>query len=284
MNLLQRKKLFQKTTTEIKASLVNFSKRRHTRQNEAIFLKKIENVRLRLVEGGLQEDAKELWILKTIYLAQNNYIDFISLLKKKKYYEAWCVLERCEINLKNLMKHIPNEYIEQLHVDFLVHQVPLWQEVYPYKIFASSEFLEKKIRCSECKQLITPRSSCSHLVGEVYNGKLCYRIIEDMEILGIAMVPNPVQKICVPFKKSENGEDVAHYNYQPLDMIVDGLPTLFYWWEINHTIDMQPRSNFDHMETNELCPCGSGRQFIICCSSKEFVLTPHKEIVPLKVM
>jgi hypothetical protein len=55
----------------------------------------------------------------------------------------------------------------------------------------SIEYVTKSIRCSVCgRQLET----CDHIVGRVYGGQPCYRIIEEIdEVLGVALVSRPAQ-------------------------------------------------------------------------------------------
>ena len=45
----------------------------------------------------------------------------------------------------------------------------------------SPEILEKKVRCNICNSIVSMRNHCGHLIGEIYNGELCVRSVEDME-------------------------------------------------------------------------------------------------------
>jgi len=267
---------------ELIAELKLFTRKKTNEKRQAKYLQACKTLKSRLVSQGKQAEAKEIWCLENALLAQNMYIKFINLLRREKFYKAWCLLEQCEITLGNLKRHFPQMLSQEFYLDFLYHQVPLWQKVFPYRIFNSTEFLEKKILCSTCKSPITPRKFCGHEKGEIYDGEICYRIIEDYEIVGFAMVKNPVNKYSVPFKTDENGKTVDHYDYKCIKMIIRELPTLFYWWEINKTFDWHRRTDFTETLPDDICPCGADRLFKDCCSSKPAILTPHIEIVPLR--
>ncbi|MFZ8715467.1 nucleic acid-binding protein, partial [Enterobacter kobei] len=267
---------------ELMSELKQFTRRKTNEKREARILQACKDLKTRFVNQGKQDEAKNIWCLENALLAQNMYIKFINLLYREKFYKAWCLLEQCEIKLENLKRHFPQTLCQEVYLDFLYHQVPLWQKVFPYRIFNSTEYLEKKIVCSTCKSPITPRNFCGHDKGEIYDGEICYRIIEDFEIIGFAMVKNPVNKYGVPFKKDENGKTIDQYNYKCVKMILRELPSLFYWWEINKKFDWHHRSEFHNTAPEDHCPCGADRIFKDCCSHKPVILTPHIEIVPLR--
>lgn len=267
---------------KIFSELRNFTKRKANNKAELAIVNECKELKNKLVKQGKQDEAKEIWVLENTYVAQNMYIKFTKLIRKEKFYEAWCLLEQCEIKILNLKKHFPPDLSKETYFDFLCHQVPMWQKIFPYRIFNSTEFIERKIKCSSCGQIITARNFCGHQIGEIYDGEMCYRIIEDFEIVGFALVKNPVNKMNVIFESDGSGKRVDHYDYKCIRMISNVFPSYFYWWEINKTFDWHDRSAFSDTLPNDLCPCGSERTFSICCASKSIVTTPHIEIIPLR--
>lgn len=268
--------------SKLMKELGEFSKIKRSIKKESIFLKECLSLKEYFVKNNRQEEAKDIWVLEHIYIAQNKFLSFVKLIRKEKYYDAWGQLERCEIELLNLDKHIPKEYVVNTYFDFLKYQVPRWQKIFPYKIFASSEFLEKEIRCSICDAIITPRRFCGHIKGEIYNGEMCFRIITKADLIGVAMVKNPVNKFCVLFKQNENGDRYDHYDYKVVKFLVNTLPSLFYWWDLNESVDLHPRSEFLLNRADDFCPCDSEKKFIDCCYYKEIITTPHIEIIPIR--
>ncbi len=226
-----------------------------------------------------QKNVKLIWCLETMYDIQYLYKQVWNELKKKNFYEAWCVLERCEIALKNLQKH-KTHLFEQFGFSQILSLVLKLQNLYPYKLFMSPEILEKKVRCNICNSIVSMRNHCGHMIGEIYNGELCIRIVEDAEFLGVAMIEEPVQKYSVPFSKDEKtGKQIDQYNYQLLEYLLDHISNEFENWDVNNTTKKYSINYFKETNRNDKCPCGSGKKFKKCCLPKQEVEMPHIEFI-----
>lgn len=247
--------------------------KRSNLENDLIKLKKD------FIATDNQEKAKLIWCLETMYKIQYLYIKVWDELKKKNFYEAWCNLERCEISLKNLQKH-KTHLFEQFGFSEIFSLVLKLQNLYPYKLFMSPEILEKKVRCNICSSIVSIRNHCGHLIGEIYNGELCIRIVEDMEFLGVAMVEEPVQKYSVPFMKDvETDEQIDQYNYQLIEYLLEHYNDDIYGWDIHYTTKKYSIDYFKETKRNDKCPCGSGKKFKNCCLPKKVVEMPHVEFI-----
>ncbi|WGE71598.1 hypothetical protein NYR79_01640 [Actinobacillus equuli subsp. haemolyticus] len=264
-----------KIQTQIINSLKSFKTRKYNEADEHKLLKEIDSEINNASNNRNELLANELWHLKTLFLAQNDYLRFLDLLLEKSYYQAWCTLEQCEIKINSLNRHIDDFSKEKYYFHFLNFQVSRWQAIFPYKWFTSPEFRFKKVKCSICKKAISPRGSCSHIVGELYSGKICHHIIEDMELIGVAITQNPVMKSNVIDPKGEN------QNFSGLKTILDILPTPFHYWEINYTKESIPKS-YMKIASSELCPCGSNLSYLLCCQGRAGILIPHLQILPIK--
>lgn len=226
-----------------------------------------------------EEIANKLWVLKTIFEVQNKYLSAFSLMKKGKYYKAWCALEYCEISLYYLYKHYTPDKNDEYLIKFIGEKIEQWQSLFPYKVFLSPEILEKKLNCNICNSVITPLSYCQHKVGHLYLGKLCLREIGDFEFLGLSLVENPVQKYSVPFTKDEiTGKEVDHYDYSSVKYVADRLDSSFENWKPNWVKKMIKRSEFNNVLKESLCPCNSKKLFIECCYNKKLLLLPHLQV------
>lgn len=254
--------------------LKNFKIRKYNKTSED---KLINNVNMRIKQAVIKKNeflANHLWMLKSLYLAQNYYLQFIESLYKKKFYEAWLILERCEITINNLNRHINEEVAEKYYFYFLKFQVPKWQELFPYNLFISPEFIHKKVKCSICKKYITPRSSCNHIVGGLYWGEICYHIIEQLELISTAIVKNPVMKgnVIDPYGKNKNFSGLEH--------IFSTLPTPFHYWDIDYQKEFIPSEYIIQSNPYMMCPCDSGISYLLCCQGKKGCLIPHYHIIP----
>lgn len=222
--------------------------------------------------------SKEYWCLEQIYESQNCFIEAFKLIKEHKYYDGWCKLEKSEIALHFLSKHFDINS-PGYKLNFIEDKITEIQSLFPYKVFFSTELIEKKIQCSICDKVITPRNKCEHEIGEVYNGEVCIRKITDGEFIGIAVVQNPVHKYSVAFPINDKKENVDPYDYSVVKYLIDRLNSPFDNWRVERMKRRHPHENFSHIGRNELCPCGSGIKYKKCCLKESGVLMPHIEFI-----
>lgn len=232
-----------------------------------------------------EEKANKLWVLQTIFEVQNQYLSAFSLIKKKKYYQAWCALEHGEVSLHYLLCHYAHDKDDEYYIGFISNKIESWQSLYPYKVFLSPEILEKKIQCNICKSVISPFTYCEHKVGHLYQGKLCLREVSDLEFLGISLVENPVQKYSVPFlKDEESGKESDHYDYSTVGYVAERLNSPFEDWQPRWTKKMFGRNEFNNLSKEDMCPCNSKKPFGECCYDKQSILLPHLEVEFFKAL
>lgn len=72
--------------------------------------KLLENIQ----EQGDEDLSNFLWKLKTILIIKDRYIKTFFLLKDKKHYEAWVLLERIEIDISFLEKNVDEDFIKNI--------------------------------------------------------------------------------------------------------------------------------------------------------------------------
>ena len=222
-----------------------------------------------------QGGAREIWCYEEILEIQKHFIDAYGKLKKKEFYKAWCILEKCEISLLHLKPHFFEHYSEY-SLDFIDKHVSMLQSMFPYKIFISPEMLIHNYKCSICDRRVVLRNPCGHEVGEIYNGEMCVRIVDSVEFLGSAFVANPVQKYSVPFLTDKStGKTVDQYNYALVEYLIEKIRGPFDDWSLRWTKKLHPHSKFKHLGRNDKCPCASGKKYKQCCLDKEGVLMDH---------
>jgi len=234
-------------------------------------------------EGFVKEDkqgqAKQIWIYQTIIEIHSLYKKAFELLQRQLFYDAWCHLERIEIAFQGLKKHFSFNksqfYLWQIEKNVLNLQI-----LYPYKLFGSSEILKKKKKCSVCDKEISIRSSCGHIVGEIYNGEMCHRIVTEAEVLGLSLVQNPGNKYSVMFLNDpETGKQKDQYSYDLIDFLFELIESPYELWDLEVSQREISTSDFINIKRNDSCPCGSGQKFKKCCLNKVGEKYPHYEFI-----
>jgi len=239
----------------------------------------LQNQKLILVRDGLQDKAKLIWIYQTVIEIHKLYRNAFKLLKDKSYYKAWCQLERIEIIIHSLKKHFTYDK-NQYGLWNIEKAVMNLQVLYPYRLFGSSEILKKKKKCSVCDKEISIRNSCGHIVGEIYNGEMCHRIVTESEILGISLVENPGNKYSVMFLKDEKtDEQIDQYNYDAIDYLFDLINSPYEIWNLEVSQRELKKEDYGDVGRNDLCTCNSGKKFKKCCITKIGEKYPHYEFI-----
>ncbi|OES45383.1 YecA family protein [Domibacillus iocasae] len=231
-----------------------FSKLDPTIKERLTELKKIA------VLSGDQEVAKEIWCLEQVYQIIQHYLKAFNLLKKKEYLKAWMQLDRADIEFSFLRKHFDysgNKY----NLEFLEKNIYQFQRLFPYQYFLSRESVTKKERCSICNQTVSIRKSCGHKVGEIYNGEQCSRIVEEIELLGFAIVKNPFDKYTVLMPQD------IEYNYFMLENLLQSINHPYTKWNLE--VQKEDDVRYKKLGRNANCICDSGIKFKKCCLNNE---------------
>lgn len=235
----------------------------------------LNDVKVDAVSNNDHDKAKYVWCLETILSVQKKYIDSFFKMKNGKFYEAWCLLERVEINLNSLHKHYLPKDNDRYKIQFIEKHSKQFQELFPYKLFVSPAILYLEKRCSICKRQISIRNPCGHIKGEIYNGEMCLHEITQAELLELSIVDNPVQKYSVLGLDGDDSDEEFNYDYSLVEYVIKGLVHPFDSWNYQRTKISHPHSLFSHMDKDDDCPCGSGLPYKDCCLHKNGVLRPH---------
>ncbi|AIY81699.1 SEC-C motif family protein [Clostridium botulinum 202F] len=213
------------------------------------------------VENMKQDEAKHIWCLEKVYLAKKLFIEAFRLMKEGDFERAWNNLDRSDIELNFLKSHF--DYSDNKYdLLFIENEIPKYQELFPYDLFTSRESIESDFTCSICGAKIGIRNKCEHKVGEIYNGEMCVKVVNKIELLGIAIVRKPFDKYTILHV------DGIEYNYFMLENLMKYLDNPFEKWgyetewrEWNYKND----ETYKDIGRNDLCLCGSGRKFKKCC-------------------
>lgn len=222
-------------------------------------------------EANNNELANKLYLYKIIYDCHINYIKVFNQLKLKKYYDAWCVLERIEININVIKENIVFlDSADEYGIDFLLSMVRNWQHLFPYTVFTSSREIIKKITCSICNKERHFIKDCGHIKGRLYNGVLCIDNVMDFEIITYDIVSNPVNKYSVMFPSSGD-----NYSYSTLECVLEKIKSAHQTFSVLKT-EIIYRRHDGVTSPDAICPCK--RSITIydkCCLMKKYIYIPH---------
>lgn len=248
------------------------------------FDKQIQAIKFDFVKKCNHEKAKLLWVYQTIIEIHKLYVNAFNFIKMKSYYQAWCKLETIEITLHILKKHFTYDK-KQYFLWHIEKSIKNLQVLYPYKLFASSEILTKKKKCSICNKEISIRNSCGHIVGEIYMGELCHCIVTESELLGISIVDNPENKYSVLFLiDKETGEQIDQYNYDAIDFLFEQIANPYDLWDLEVSIRELNDEEYKLLENTVPNPYNSNKIFKNCFLSNKYKYYLHFEIVLLNMI
>lgn len=222
------------------------------------------------VDRDDQVSAKAVWCLETIARIQDHFESAFQCMRSGEFMEAWFQLERCESELKFLSPHFADEG-DQFGVEYISIHTKRFQNLFNSEgpmWGISPEFLHKGMECSICHSKITLRSGCDHKQGEIYNGELCATNITDLQIIGVALVPNPSQKYSVIF----NGNDDPRF--QLIEFLINALESPWHGWSYQREERREHHPAFENLMPEDQCACPSGDKYEDCCLGKEIVF-PH---------
>lgn len=217
--------------------------------------------------------ANRAWFLKAVAETRSSMIAAIRQIQDTQQKDGWCTLEQVELGCRALRR---NAFLrlDDYEVLELLEQVERWQSLFPYRVFASPEFVIETARCSICKTLSSPWSGCDHAPGRVYCGESCHRIIEGMHLKSVSLVLEPVQKFSVMIMHRDDGSDPMDYSL--VDWVAKRVRSPFDRWNIAWTIETHPHHLFS-ARPDDPCPCESGKFYGSCCLYTRGVKRPHAQ-------
>ena len=126
------------------------------------------------------------------YLTIKTIIQSPDWLNSSKSLEVlWTLICDCEERL-SFQTNLHGPLIYEIHSSIFKIKTHI-KENYGPGIYASPEFKCKRSLCSLCGQNI---KKCDHIPGQLYGGRWCNEIPEDIELLGVSLVTNPEDNRC----------------------------------------------------------------------------------------
>ncbi len=226
-------------------------------------------------ESKDEEQANKAWYLLRLVNARLAYLSCFKDLKAQNFYEAWCELERIEIDLNSLLR---NSFYSPVFfgIGEFRDLIERWQALFPYTVFFSPGFLHKRVECGICNTQVSPWNDCGHEKGKVYMGVECIHHVKEVEITEISLVKDPVQKYSVAlFTTDGDGNKSEIHNYAVLRFLVNRIAQPYDGWRCSQTMALHPHSLFPDATPDSACPCESGASYQHCCLGQSGVKRPH---------
>lgn len=202
--------------------------------------------------------ANSQYVFKQYLLMFYNLIKFYKLLKSREYKSSWDKLQDCIDDAH----YIGRFTSDRLEIPSLLKLFRSYESLYPYKVFASSEYVIHKSHCSLCGK---PMQSlqCPHIRGNLYWGNPAAEIVDEItEFRAIALVSHPENKRCV-IELPDDGRSEAE-KFKKLDLFLDlNVPPLQHF-TIDSAIEIRTKP-VKQVGRNSPCSCGSGIKFKKCC-------------------
>lgn len=221
------------------------------------------------VARGDQESATAAWALETIGRAQDAFVSAFNMLRTEEFKGAWDSLDRAEVELSFLERHFVDEG-DEFGLRHIRIYVPRFLSILPYKWGLSPAYVKKKVTCGICGARVTLRSDCGHVAGQIYDGEMCVRRVEEAKLLHISLVESPAQRYSVI------DLDPSHRGFEPARYLAQGLRSPWDGWFVEREERRAFHPLFQNIGRNDRCPCASGRKYKHCCLLSETVF-PHFE-------
>ena len=208
--------------------------------------------------------ANSQMVYKQYFLTFCKLSCFFGSLKDKHYKKSWDILQDCFDQIRIVGKFVDLDKRRELPQ--LYDLLSSYEELYPYSVFASSEYVIGKSRCSICGKSMQGLE-CSHIKGNLYWGEFATEIIEEITTLqAVCLVKHPDDRRCV----LELGDDKRSEleKFRKLNEFMKlGIPLLCFF-TITSKIEYRTDLTIKKVERNDRCPCGSGLKFKKCCGKK----------------
>lgn len=220
--------------------------------------------------------ANSQYVFKQYFLLFCNLIKYFELLKRKEYKPSWDKLQDCIDNAQYIGRFAD----DRLDVPQILDLLQSYEKLYPYSVFASSEYVITRSHCSLCGKSMQSLD-CMHIKGNLYWGKPAIEVIDEIkEFQAVCLVSHPEDKRCII--ELANDSDEAE-KFKKLDQFIDLDIPVLQNFNVKSLIETRTKE-IKKVGRNELCPCGSGLKFKKCCGRDLYykhernLVTPKKEV------
>lgn len=197
---------------------------------------------------------------------------------ENRYKNSWDILQDCLDEAK-----IVGEFVDikdRKEIPEIVAILLQYEKLYPYRVFASSEYIVSKSHCSICGKSMQSLS-CPHRKGKLYWGDFAIEMIDEIkELQAVCLVSHPEDKRCI-IELQEDRDIPEKEKFKKLDEFVKLKINPLQNFEIETKIEQRRDTKIQKANRNDLCPCGSGKKFKRCCINRMYYNHERNIISPL---
>lgn len=222
------------------------------------------------IETHNESLANASFMMSKLFSMYYNYASYWRQLNEKKYKNSWNSLQDTIDNLLLVSRWSSNRF--HFHLEKLDMHFKELEKLYPYNIFASSEMVITKTRCSICGKDGLD-IDCIHIPGNLYWGEMACTIAENFTFQAVALVKHPIDKRCVMEIQDDNRTDEEKFKL--LDYFVSNISNPLMLFKLAEQKRFHKKEVEQKLRRNDRCYCGSGLKFKHCCGKEEYTEGIH---------
>lgn len=232
-------------------------------------------------EWALARDDEELAnsqvVFKEYFRLFGNLAAYLNRLSLKDYRGSWDSLQDCLDCARFVGRFTPVGH--RLDIPGIVELLEDYEQLYPFSVFISTEYVITKSHCSICGESMQSLS-CPHRRNQLYRGEIAMEIVDEIrELQAVCLVNNPEDKKCV--LESVNGKPPSFRMLE--DFLNLSLPRL-QCFSIEKTVERKFNQDLKNIGRNSPCICGSGMKFKKCCGKDPYYNHLHCKVLPGKLV
>lgn len=229
-----------------------------------------------------QENDEQLanasFVFKKYYNLFYSLCCYFSLLDEGRYRISWDKLQDCLDLIKLVGKF--TEQDERLDIPQLLDLLQSYEQLYPFRVFASSEYIIEKSHCSICGKSMNSLS-CSHIRGNLYWGEMAVEIVDEIKTFqAVAVVSHPEDKRCVLELSDDDRPEEEKFKKLKEYLNITTSPLMRFTVETK--IETRLKDNIKIVGRNEPCSCDSGFKFKKCCGKNLYYKHERNIVHPLE--
>lgn len=225
---------------------------------------------------GDERLANAQHVFKHYFLLFCNLSTYFFMLQNKEYRNSWDKLQECINEAKYVGKFV--EIGRRLEVSGLLELLSCFEALYPYSVFASSEYIIIRSHCSICEKSMQSLE-CQHIKGDLYWGQVANEIIDDIkEFQAVCLVSHPEDKRCFLEVSDDTRSELEKFN--KLDQFLALGQPLLQTFSVTTKYETRKREDIGIVGRNDPCSCGSGLKFKKCCWKDLYYEHERNIVVP----
>lgn len=238
-----------------------------------ILAQKLDNIKRMAIRHQNEELANQQYTVGRYVMFLNTFQRYLALLVKNDYENSWMTLQDCLCLAEDVLRFLKDE--EQFDIPDILNLLLKYEQLYPYKVFASTEMGILESVCSICGESMLG-FECPHIKGNLYWGEVAHEVIKKVDFQAVALVRNPLDKKCVITISDDKRTEKERF--QLLDYVVTNIPDLLYNFDVEEEVTRIKRQQIKVVGRNKMCTCGSGKKFKRCCEMVLYEAHTHYTI------